>query len=222
MRAFNANVDLSVYHPQNYTYLPLDLWVQSIQVTEDNIGGLAVEFEADLLYSDAGLPYFLFHAEREGLTPESPKSYAVLTVRLDDQLVAIRGQLQLFRDRQFRSTFALADDQRVGQSDATVVSEAVRQGMEKSLMSKNPFKIPSPHPRLDLDKLVRAEMPVTVRLPNGELKTGIIRELRDTESVEGRYVGSDCYVEFDDNEGGDWFQDSVVRLAKNDQLEIRH
>lgn len=86
------------------SYPPRDINTEAIQVLPENIGALTVEFHEDLRYEENGRPYFIFVADRT--TDEDPdKPPAVLRVCLDYWIVVLWGQLHVFRDFEFKSTF---------------------------------------------------------------------------------------------------------------------
>lgn len=101
---FNAEIDLSSFNPVFATYQSANVSIhtQAIQVTKDNVGRLCLEFEAELYYSE-GRPYFTFMAERgTDLHPENPRS---LVVRVGDWILPLRGELHVFDDFTFNTTF---------------------------------------------------------------------------------------------------------------------
>lgn len=100
------NILLNHLGPISATYPPKDIHVQAIQVTRENIGKLALEFEAELWYAEGGLPYFRFDAKRfDDSQSDGQLPPANLNVRLDDWIVALWGELHIYRDVDFRNTF---------------------------------------------------------------------------------------------------------------------
>jgi hypothetical protein len=94
--------------PVTASYTPRDLHVQAIQVTRENIGKLSLEFETELRYADGGLPYFHFWAKRFDETqPDGQEPPVVLNVRLGDWIVALWGELHIYRDADFINTFTV-------------------------------------------------------------------------------------------------------------------
>lgn len=106
MRIFTAeSVNLSHLNPGRYSYEPKNIHVEAVYVTPENIGKLSLEFEEELFYDVTGRPYFAFDAERrsvdDGESPETSQLY----VRLTDWIVPLRGELHIYRDQTFQSTF---------------------------------------------------------------------------------------------------------------------
>jgi hypothetical protein len=105
MKTWKAD-DLNLRHlvTGSYSYAPKDIHVEAIFVTLENIGALSLEYEADLEWSDEKGPYFYLKAWRHNETVED-QDYLILTVRPDFWLVPLRGEIHLFDDVSFTSTF---------------------------------------------------------------------------------------------------------------------
>lgn len=103
------------------SYAPKDIHVQAIQVTRDNIGKLALEFEAELFYGEtAGLPYFLFEAKRfDDSQPDGQHPPVNLRPRLGDWIVALWGELHIYQDVDFQNTFTIDTPNEDGRHELT-------------------------------------------------------------------------------------------------------
>jgi hypothetical protein len=102
----SGNILLNHLGPVSAMYSPKDIHVWALQATRENIGKLALEFESELLYGEGGLPCFRFPAKRFGDTqPDGQLPPVRLTVRLGDWIVALWGELHIYRDLDFRNTF---------------------------------------------------------------------------------------------------------------------
>lgn len=104
MQVFSAeSVNLLHLGPERVSYEPKDILTEAIQVTQENIGKLSLEFEEELFYDNSGRPFFVFSASRG--KEDSPADPAELYVRLSDWIVPLRGELHIFRDVIFQNTF---------------------------------------------------------------------------------------------------------------------
>jgi hypothetical protein len=65
------DVNLSHLGTLRVGYAPKNILTEAIQATQENIGKLALEFESELRYNEAGFPFFLIDAERG--TEDKPK-----------------------------------------------------------------------------------------------------------------------------------------------------
>jgi hypothetical protein len=102
---FNAEtLDLHHFNPVTASYAPKVIKTEAICVTSENVGRLALEFDEELFYDPNGRPFFTFQAERDG---EENKVSRMQYVRVSDWIVPLRGQLYIYRDRDFQHTFAL-------------------------------------------------------------------------------------------------------------------
>jgi len=81
-----------------------DIHTLAMQVTREKIGGLALEFETELIYSGEGEPYLNIYVARG--TKEEPENDRNLIVRPGDWFVILWDEIHLFRDKEFRSTFS--------------------------------------------------------------------------------------------------------------------
>jgi len=114
MKVFNAeSVDLSHLDLQVVEYAPKNIITEALQITQENIGKLSLEFEEELFFDQGGRPYFVFTAERLDGTQVDPaiaaKDSIELYVRLTDWIVPLRGELHIFRDLIFQHTFSIGD-----------------------------------------------------------------------------------------------------------------
>jgi hypothetical protein len=127
------NILLSHLGPVSATYPPKKINVQAINVTRENIGKLALEFEAELWYAEGSLPYFQFEAKRfdEG-QPDGQLPPKNLSVRLGDWIVALWGELHIYRDLDFRNTFTFDIPNADGRHELTLApgTFAVSGGIE--------------------------------------------------------------------------------------------
>jgi hypothetical protein len=107
MQVFTAqDIRLAHLFPVQVSYPPKQLHTEALQVTIENIGKLSLEFEEELFYDAGGHPYFVFAAERgTALDADQPRTEITLYVRLTDWIVPLRGELHVFRNVIFQSTF---------------------------------------------------------------------------------------------------------------------
>jgi hypothetical protein len=104
------NTDLTYFGPSRWNYDRKNIRLEAVQVTAQNIGKLALEFEAEIWYTESGNPFFHFRAQRmpeglaEGAEPEKPL-FRHLTVFVTDWIVPLRGELHVYRDFTFQNTF---------------------------------------------------------------------------------------------------------------------
>jgi len=103
---FNAEtLDLHHFNPVTASYAPKVIKTEAICVTPDNVGQLALEFDEELMYDPNGRPFFTFSAERDSLAEEGKKTKRLQYARVSDWIVPLRGQLYVYRDREFHLTF---------------------------------------------------------------------------------------------------------------------
>jgi hypothetical protein len=98
-------------NPVRATYIPKDIQVQAIEVSRENIGKLALEFDAEMFYNESGLPYFNFKAKRfNEEAPNGQETPRNLQVRLGVFIVALWGELHIYQSVDFANTFATEMD----------------------------------------------------------------------------------------------------------------
>lgn len=90
---------------ESVTYPPKKINTVAVKVTPENIGALSIEFEAELCYSNNGLPFFEVEASRG--TKENPKPNRFLQIRTDDWIVVLWDEYHLFRANEFEHTFRM-------------------------------------------------------------------------------------------------------------------
>lgn len=104
-----AAISLRHFAPHHVSYEPMDLHTEAVQVTEENVGRLSLEFETELFFSDTnGLPYFRITVARHGpndTTETGMTEWIVLTVRVGDWIIPLRGEIHVYRDVTFIHTF---------------------------------------------------------------------------------------------------------------------
>jgi hypothetical protein len=109
------SIDLSHLGPVKAVYHPKDIHVEALNVTRENIGKLSLEFEAELWYADGGLPFFRFDAKRfDNTQPDGQQPPVTLHVRLNDWILALWGELHIYRDVEFTNTFIFEENGRHG------------------------------------------------------------------------------------------------------------
>lgn len=103
MRIFKIE-DLELNHlvTSTYIYPPKNIRVEAIQITPENIGALALEFEAELYYNQESGASFSATVERK---TESGKGFALLPFRSGFWLVPLRDEIHLIDDYTFECTF---------------------------------------------------------------------------------------------------------------------
>lgn len=107
------SIDLSHLDPVKAVYHPKNIQIEALNVTRENIGKLALEFQAELWYADSGLPYFRFDAKRfDTMQPDGQQPPVTLNVRLNDWILALRGELHIYRDVDFANTFVFEENGR--------------------------------------------------------------------------------------------------------------
>lgn len=100
MQDLNAeSVNLVHLNPELVSYEPKGIHTEALQVTLENIGKLSLEFETEVQYAENGLPFLLIKVERFDKDPKH------LYFRLTDWIVPLWGEIHVFRDLMFRSTF---------------------------------------------------------------------------------------------------------------------
>lgn len=105
MKIFNAEtLNLSHFNPQQYSYHSTNVHLQfeAIHITLENVGKLALEFEAELFRTGDG-GYFLVRVERA--TAEAPEGSVSIAFRVGDWILPLRGELHVYSDDMFRATF---------------------------------------------------------------------------------------------------------------------
>ena len=103
-----ASLNLGHLQPAHVSYEPKGLHTEAILVTPDNIGKLSLEFEAELLFNTQGQPYFWVTAARllEQDTDETGMTGSTrFAVKVSDWIVPLRGEIHLYPDALFRTTF---------------------------------------------------------------------------------------------------------------------
>lgn len=111
MPAFAASsLTLDHLDPRMVSYEPKGIFTEAVLVTNENIGKLSLEFEEELCYSSSPphMPYFFFSAARRGEKDADEKEWTVskrLTVRINDWIVPLRGEIHMYPDELFRNTF---------------------------------------------------------------------------------------------------------------------
>lgn len=96
------DVNLSHLDPIQVSYAPKGIITEAIEVRDENIGKLALEFETELRYYDTGLTWFTFMADRDA---EPPLNSRKLLINVGFWIVVLWGELHVFRDKEFQSTF---------------------------------------------------------------------------------------------------------------------
>jgi hypothetical protein len=99
------DVNLSHLGTLRVGYAPKNILTEAIQATQENIGKLALEFESELRYNEAGFPFFLIDAERG--TEDKPKPNSVIGVYTFSWIVVLRNEIHVFHAKQFEETFEL-------------------------------------------------------------------------------------------------------------------
>lgn len=105
MQTFNAE-DVNLIHldPELVSYEPKGVHTEALQVSPENIGKLALEFETEVLYDhNSGLPFLSIRAGRQ--TEDNLDASKQLFFRLSDWIVPLWGEIHVFRDVVFRNTF---------------------------------------------------------------------------------------------------------------------
>lgn len=104
-KLFNAeNIDLSHFHPVRVVYPPKALYTEGIQITIQNIGALALEFEAELVNNALVLML-------ERTDEHDQKVGAHRIFHLDDWIVPLWGELHKFQNDIFKNTFHFVDEE---------------------------------------------------------------------------------------------------------------
>jgi hypothetical protein len=99
-RTFNAEtVDLSHFNLQKFTYEPKKIVTQAILVTPENVGQLALEFDAEIFSPSGVEPYFAILCERYDADS------VTLHVQPGYWIVPLRNEIHLFRNDIFQNTF---------------------------------------------------------------------------------------------------------------------
>jgi hypothetical protein len=102
----SADVNLSHLNPIPCDYHHKGIHTEAIQVTPENIGKLSLEFEKELFYAGDGRPYFVFDAQR-GEDGSVTGEVTQLFVRVTDWIVPLRGEIHIYHDLTFWTTFDL-------------------------------------------------------------------------------------------------------------------
>lgn len=114
MSAYDAvSVSLHHFQPRHVSYQPMDLRVEAVQVTQENIGRLSLEFETELLFNGDRLPYFRIEVWRKGPndTDETGMSQTLmLTVLVGDWIIPLRGEIHVYPNQMFLNTFEFNED----------------------------------------------------------------------------------------------------------------
>ena len=101
----SADVSLSHLNPIPCDYHHKAIHTEAIQVTLENIGKLSLEFEEELFYGPDGRPFFVFDAQR-GENVDGGE-VTQLYVRVTDWIVPLRGEIHIYREQTFWTTFDL-------------------------------------------------------------------------------------------------------------------
>lgn len=102
MKIFTAqDVNLRHFPLVRASYLPRDIHTVGVQVTPENIGQLALEFEAEICYELTGEPYFQFWAKRH----EDRGGDRFINVYPENWIVPLYDELHVYRGYTFMSTF---------------------------------------------------------------------------------------------------------------------
>lgn len=105
MKTFHAtSLDLRHYVTDTYVYPPKNIVVDAIQITAESIGGLCLEYEADMMWDHEVGAHFVIWAHRNEGAPVS------LLLRPGFWLVPLRGEIHRFDDYTFENTFYSPDD----------------------------------------------------------------------------------------------------------------
>lgn len=103
MQGLNAeSVNLVHLGPELVSYEPKSIHTEALQVTLENIGKLSLEFEAEVEYAPNGFPFLHVKVSRDDEGIDDPR---YVYFRLTDWIVPLRGEIHVFRDNMFRSTF---------------------------------------------------------------------------------------------------------------------
>ena len=97
-------VDFGNFFPVQANYGPRDIFAEAALVTKNNVGQWALEFEMDVK-NVGGSHHFDIFATREGDTPIR------LTIKPGVWVVKVWGELHIFDDGLFQSTFDVPKDQ---------------------------------------------------------------------------------------------------------------
>lgn len=105
--AGTSSSDVSLLHlnPIPCNYSPKGIHTEAIQVTPENIGKLSLEFEEELFYGPDSRPFFVFDAQRGENMADGEVTQ--LYVRVTDWIVPLRGEIHIYRDQTFWTTFDL-------------------------------------------------------------------------------------------------------------------
>ena len=106
MKTFHAtSLSLQHYVTDTYVYPPKNIVVDAIQITAESIGGLCLEYEADMMWDHEVGAHFVIWAHRNEGAPVS------LLLRPGFWLVPLRGEIHRFDDYTFENTFVPRDEQ---------------------------------------------------------------------------------------------------------------
>lgn len=103
MQGMNSeSVNLVHLGPELVSYEPKGIHTEALQVTLENIGKLSLEFEVEVEYAPNGFPFLHVKVSRDDEGIDDPR---YVYFRLTDWIVPLRGEIHVFRDHMFRSTF---------------------------------------------------------------------------------------------------------------------
>jgi hypothetical protein len=103
-QVFNTqDVNLIHFGPKGFNYVAKGIHTEAIQVTAENIGRLALEFEVELRWTNEGAPFFWILAERG--TDQTPEPPSRLVFYVGDWITPLWGEIHRYDDYTFSMTF---------------------------------------------------------------------------------------------------------------------
>jgi len=105
-KSFNATSTLDLRHFEwiEVEYLPQNLTTRALQVTRENIGALALEFDSEIGVGDNNRFWIYIQVERE--IHDGRKNSQSLCFGTSDWIVLLRGEIHRFPNDVFWSTFS--------------------------------------------------------------------------------------------------------------------
>lgn len=194
MHSFNAE-DVNFIHldPELVSYEPKNIHTEALQVTLENVGKLALEFEVEVKYDgNSGLPYLMIPVGRQ--TEKDLNAWSWLYVRLSDWIVPLWGEIHVFRDLLFRSTFTF-DNPMVAAKHA----EGSVNLMDAARSSTNP-ELRAMAQKIDLARPLStppSALPRSVRHKSTGAY-GVIESFGEAGKVWVRMAGSEELLEHDE------------------------
>lgn len=109
MTSFNVeNTNLTHFNIQKFYYAPKHLELEVLHVNIENIGALALEFDAELFVGVRAQEYFINFSAHRFSEEEGTRSVQShnLTLHTSDWLVALRSELHVFTHEVFSHMFS--------------------------------------------------------------------------------------------------------------------